>query len=634
MIWMLAAAGGATAASIVVPLVVRSVVDGPVKHHQTSGLFELGALALLLGLLEALLIFIRRWTQSTTALGMEATQRNDLYAHLQRLPVAFHDHWQSGQLLSRATSDLSTIRRFMSFGLIFLIVNICTYVTVIFLLFRLYWPLAVLVTAGSIPLFYFSRNFTRFYFTAARLMQDQQGDLATLVEESAQGLRTIKAFGRRHQVSSQFEATARLVHDTGVNKARLLARTWSRFDLVPNIQLAVVLVGGAYAVSADKLTIGGLVAFVTLELMLIWPVDALGWIIANLQESMTAADRIYEVLDSEVTILDRPDAITLRKDAVRGAIRFDNVHFAFPDRPHVEAGRAVSATDGAAPKDSNTTTAKTATTATAEAAAAAAAGAVTAVPTAAGDARVVLGGIDLEIRPGETVALVGATGSGKSALIALIPRLYDVTAGRITIDDHDIRDLTLDNLRDLIGVAFEEPTLFSMSVRENLTLGRPNATDDEVTEAIEVAQAGFVYELPWGLDTRVGEQGLSLSGGQRQRLALARAVLGRPRVLVLDDPLSALDVHTEALVEEALRSVLKGSTALIVVHRPSTVALADRVALLQGGVITHIGTHSELLATVPEYRSLLSAEADHDSDPRPTTIRRAKLDARDALNVN
>jgi len=626
MIWMLAAAGGATAASIVVPLVVRSVVDGPVKHHQTSGLFELGALALLLGLLEALLIFIRRWTQSTTALGMEATQRNDLYAHLQRLPVAFHDHWQSGQLLSRATSDLSTIRRFMSFGLIFLIVNICTYVTVIFLLFRLYWPLAVLVTAGSIPLFYFSRNFTRFYFTAARLMQDQQGDLATLVEESAQGLRTIKAFGRRHQVSSQFEATARLVHDTGVNKARLLARTWSRFDLVPNIQLAVVLVGGAYAVSADKLTIGGLVAFVTLELMLIWPVDALGWIIANLQESMTAADRIYEVLDSEVTIVDRPDAITLRKDAVQGAIRFDNVHFAFPDRPRTEAGREFSAGDGAATKAGSTT-------ATAEAAAAATTDGTTA-PTAAGDAREVLGGIDLEIRPGETVALVGATGSGKSALIALIPRLYDVTSGRITLDDHDIRDLTLDNLRDLIGVAFEEPTLFSMSVRENLTLGRPNATDDEVTEAIQVAQAGFVYELPWGLDTRVGEQGLSLSGGQRQRLALARAVLGRPRVLVLDDPLSALDVHTEALVEEALRSVLKGSTALIVVHRPSTVALADRVALLQGGVITHIGTHSELMATVPEYRSLLSAEADHDSDPRPTTIRRAKLDARDALNVN
>jgi ATP-binding cassette subfamily B protein len=227
----------------------------------------------------------------------------------------------------------------------------------------------------------------------------------------------------------------------------------------------------------------------------------------------------------------------------------------------------------------------------------------------------VLRGIDLDIRPGETMALVGITGSGKSALISLVPRLYDVTAGRITIDGHDIRDLPLDNLRDLIGVAFEEPTLFSMSVRENLTLGRPDATDEQVTEAIDVAQAGFVYELPWGLDTRVGEQGLSLSGGQRQRLALARAVLGRPRVLVLDDPLSALDVHTEALVEAALERVLARSTALIVVHRPSTVALADRVALLQGGVITHVGTHSELLASVPAYRAVLSAEAEHDDSP-------------------
>jgi ATP-binding cassette subfamily B protein len=571
-----------------------------VRHHQTGGLFELGGLALVLGLLEAALIFIRRWTQSTSALGMEAQQRNDLYAHLQRLPVAFHDRWQSGQLLSRATSDLSTIRRFMSFGLIFLIVNVCTYVTVIFLLFQLYWPLAILVTAGSVPLFYFSRSFTRHYITAARQMQDQQGDLATLVEESAQGLRTIKAFGRRHQVSGQFETSAQRVHDTGVSKARLLARTWSRFDLVPNIQLAVVLVGGAYAVSSGAMTIGGLVAFVTLELMLIWPVDALGWIIANLQESMTAADRIYEVLDSDVTIKDRPDAITLAKDEVRGAVRFEGVHFEFPD---------VAELDEETPVHDHGLD--------------------------------ILAGIELDIRPGETLALVGATGSGKSALIALVPRLYDVTAGRVTIDGHDIRDLTLDNLRDLIGVAFEEPTLFSMSVRENLTLGRPDATDAEVAEAIDVAQAGFVYELPWGLDTRVGEQGLSLSGGQRQRLALARAVLGRPRVLVLDDPLSALDVHTEALVEEALKSVLRGSTALIVVHRPSTVALADRVALLQHGVITHVGTHSELLATVPEYRSLLSAESDAayesgtDSSKKPTkTIRRSKLDARDTLNVN
>jgi ATP-binding cassette subfamily B protein len=577
MIWMLVAAAGATAASIVIPLVVQGVVDGPVTHHKPGALLLLGGLALLLGLVEAVLIFIRRWTQTTSALGMEARQRNDLYAHLQRLPVAFHDEWQSGQLLSRATSDLSVIRRFMSFGLIFLIVNVGTYITVIALLFHLYWPLAAVVVAGSIPLFHFSRSFTNVYFEWARRMQDQQGDLATIVEESTQGLRTVKAYGRRPQLAAQFATSARLVHDTAVGKAVLVAKTWSLFDLVPNITLAIVLVGGGYAVASDHMTIGGLVAFVSLELMLIWPIDALGWIIANLQESMTAADRIYEVFDAPVTIADRPDAITLDPSTVRGAVRFEGVVFTFPgaDRP-------------------------------------------------------TLRGVDLDIAPGETVALVGATGTGKSALIGLVPRLYDVTAGRITIDGHDIRDLKLDNLRDLIGVAFEEPTLFSMSVRENLTLGHPDATDEEVAEAVGIAQADFVYELPWGLDTRVGEQGLSLSGGQRQRLALARAVLGRPRVLVLDDPLSALDVHTEALVEEALARVLVGSTALVVVHRPSTVALADRVALLSDGVITHVGRHSELLATVPAYRAVLSAEAEGG----PATLSDTKFDVGGTINVN
>jgi ATP-binding cassette subfamily B protein len=222
--------------------------------------------------------------------------------------------------------------------------------------------------------------------------------------------------------------------------------------------------------------------------------------------------------------------------------------------------------------------------------------------------------VDLEVRPGETLAVVGATGCGKSTLAALVPRLHDVTAGQITIDGRDLRSIRLASLRRLVGAAFEEPTLFSMSVRENLTLGRPDATDREIREAVTVAQADFVDRLPWGWDTRVGEQGLSLSGGQRQRLALARAVLCRPRVLVLDDPLSALDVHTEARVEEALARVLRGTTALLIAHRPSTVALADRVALLAGGRIAAVGTHSELLATVPEYRALLCPEAEDDPD--------------------
>jgi ATP-binding cassette subfamily B protein len=224
----------------------------------------------------------------------------------------------------------------------------------------------------------------------------------------------------------------------------------------------------------------------------------------------------------------------------------------------------------------------------------------------------VLRDVNLEVLPGETLAIVGATGSGKTALTGLVPRLYDVTAGAVTIDGEDVRDLTLESLRSVVATAFEEATLFSMSARENLTLGRPDASDEDVGRAIETAQANFVYELPWGLDTRIGEQGMSLSGGQRQRLALARAVLARPRILVLDDTLSALDVYTEALVESALRRVLAEATGIVVAHRASTVLLADRVALLQGGTITHVGTHQELLATVPAYRDLLGGEGDDE----------------------
>jgi ATP-binding cassette, subfamily B, bacterial len=556
-VWLIVAAGAATGASIVVPLVVRHVVDGPVRHGDSEGLLLLGVLALGLGLIEALLIFIRRWVQSSSALGMETAIRHDLYAHLQLLPVSFHDRWQSGQLLSRATSDLSVIRRFLSFGLIFLVVNLATYVTVVGLLLHIYWPLGLLVAVSAVPLFVISKRFTSQYFSAARKVQDQLGDLATQVEESALGVRVIKSFGRRAHMAGRFGDGARRLHDTAVGKARMLATSWSQFDLVPNATLATVLVVGALEVARGALSLGGLVAFVSLQVMLVWPIDALGWIIANGQEAMTAADRIYEVLDTPQSIVDRPGAVAVDPASIIGELRFETVRFGYPD-------------------------------ATVD----------------------VLHHIDLELRPGETMAIVGVTGCGKTTLVSLVPRLYDVTGGRITIDGRNVRDYRLDTLRRIVGVAFEEPMLFSMSVRENLTLGRPEATDEEIAEALAVAQAEFVHELPWGLATRIGEQGLSLSGGQRQRLALARAVIARPRVLVLDDPLSALDVHTEALVEEALARVLHGTTALLVVHRPSTVALADRVAFLDDGRIAAVGTHSQLLATVPRYRSVLSAASE------------------------
>jgi ATP-binding cassette subfamily B protein len=564
-VWITGAGVLATLVSITIPLLAQRIVDGPVVHHDPAGLWLLGLLAFAFGLVEAGLVFYRRWAQSAAALGLETTLRNDIYEHLQRLPVSFHDGWQTGQLLSRATSDLGSIRRFLSFGLIFSVISFGTFATVTVLLIHLYWPLGLVVTATSVPLFLISSRFARRFNVASRQLQDEQGDLATLVEETAGGIRLVRAFGRAAFMQDRFATQARRLYTTAVGKAVMVSHSWPMFDVIPNVTLAVVLVGGAAAVADGQMTPGELVAFVALQLMLVWPIDALGFIIANAQEAVTASDRVFEVLDTPPSIVDRVTAAPLRRSTVRGALTYHDVHFAYPE-----------------------------------------------------SSERVLRGVDLCVEPGETMAIVGVTGAGKTTLASLVPRLIDATSGRVSIDGKDVRDLTLASLRRTVGVAFEDATLFSMSVRENLTLGHQDATEDDVVEALAIAQAEFVHDLPWGLATRVGEQGLSLSGGQRQRLALARAVLGRPPVLVLDDPLSALDVHTEALVERALSRVLCDTTALLVVHRPSTVALADRVAFLRDGVIAAVGTHSHLLATVPGYRDVLSAAAQVEPDTSET----------------
>jgi ATP-binding cassette subfamily B protein len=318
--------------------------------------------------------------------------------------------------------------------------------------------------------------------------------------------------------------------------------------------LLVVLIGGAAAI-AGHLTVGALLAFISYVGMLVWPVEGLGWILSMYEEATSAAERLEEVFTVQPEIADRPRV--RERWTGPGRLRFEDVVFAYP-----------------------------------------------------GSDRPILRGLNLEVEPGETLALVGRTGSGKTTLANLVPRLYDVSGGAITFDALDVRDLSLAALRTGIGVAFEDPILFSASVRENLLMGRPEAGEEDLEWALGIAEARFAYELPWGLDTRIGEQGYSLSGGQRQRLALARAVLGRPRVLVLDDPLSAVDVHTEEMIEKALHGVLHGVTALLVAHRPSTLVLADRVALLDEGRVAAVGTHRELLHSSELYRELLSNEAD------------------------
>ena len=564
MLLMLVAAFVGIGAGILIPVMTKNVIDGPIASGERHRLLPLGLMALAFGIVEAGLAFTRRWVQSYCALGIETSIRNDLYAHLQRLPVSFHDRWQTGQLLSRATTDLGVLRRFLGFGLVFLITNVATFLTVVALLISLYWPLGLVVAASAVPILWLSASFEREYAEVSRRVQDEQGDLATHVEEAATGIRVVKAFGRRRLVLSQYEGRATALYGAAMESVRLRAKFWSLLDLVPNLTLACVLLFGALAVGNGAMTIGGLVAFMSLMLFLVWPIEALGWILATAQEASTAADRLFEVLDTVPAIADRPGAVPLVEP--RGALAFEGVSFAYD-----------------------------------------------------GSSTPVLRDVTLSIAPGETVALVGATGSGKTTLASLVPRLYDVTGGRITLDGTDVRDATLESLRRVVATAFEEPILFSASVRENLLLGTPDATDADIEGALELAQAEFVYDLPFGLDTRVGEQGLSLSGGQRQRLALARAVIGRPRVLVLDDPLSALDVHTEALVEEALARVLRGTTGLVVVHRPSTIALADRVAFLENGTLTAVGTHSELLEAYPSYRAILSASADPLPAGRPSS---------------
>jgi ATP-binding cassette subfamily B protein len=404
-----------------------------------------------------------------------------------------------------------------------------------------------------LPITYFSHKFQERYKVIARRLQDQQGDLTTIIEEMATGVRIIKAFGRMSLMQKRFEDQARLVRGTSLEGIKARAELWTQINFLPNLSLVAVLLLGGLHVVHGTLTIGGLIAFMSYIFMLTWPLDAIGYILSMSEECKTASDRLNEVFDSRPEIADRPGARALEHS--QGRVEFRGVGFKYPKSNEW-----------------------------------------------------ILRNLNLSIEPGETVGIVGRTGSGKTTLAYLLPRLYDIAEGQVMLDGIDVRDLHLRSLRAQVGVAFEDPILFSASVHENLVMGRPVVSDEELKRAIDVAQAGFVWELPWGLETRVGEQGYTLSGGQRQRLALARAVLGSPPVLVLDDPLSSVDVHTEALIEESLGRVLEGVTGLLVVHRPSTLALADRVALIDSGAVVATGTHTELLKSNDLYRALLSQE--------------------------
>ncbi|WP_328750643.1 ABC transporter ATP-binding protein/permease [Streptomyces sp. NBC_00285] len=556
----------ASCTGLVIPLVLKWMVDGPIADHDTAGVWRGALYLLLLGFAEALLFGLRRWLVARPLSHVEAEMRAGLYRHLQRLPVAFHDRWASGQLLSRGTTDLMLLRMFLAFPLTFLLVNAVTIIVGVIIMLLQDWALGLVILGPAIPVMITCVIFERRYAGVARLAQDQVGDLTTVVEESVLGIRIIKGFGRHRSQARAFRDLSGTLRGTELRKARLLAAIWGVIVTLPEVAIGAALVLGCVQVADGSLSAGTLVAFLSTALALRWPVDSIGFLLAMSQEAATATERYFEAMD-EVPEQEEGNraAGPHRPAADSDGLRFHHVRFRYPDAPE--------------------------------------------------DSPPILDLIDLHIRPGESMALVGATGSGKTTLTALVPRLHELTSGHITLDGEDITAMSRQELRSKVAVAFEEPTLFSTGVGDNVLMG---ADEGELDRALSVAQADFVYALPQGTDTQVGEQGLSLSGGQRQRLALARAVVGAPRFLVLDDPLSALDVHTEAAVEAALRDVLADTTALIVAHRPSTVQLADRVALLSDGRITAVGTHHELLRTNAEYAHLMSGAGEEPGDESRT----------------
>ncbi|MGP5731045.1 ABC transporter ATP-binding protein [Arthrobacter rhombi] len=551
---------GAGVVALTIPQVLGQMVKS-VLHAGGSTAdvwFSVGIVALL-GLAEAVLVFFRRIFVITPAARIETNLRVGMYQHLQRLPVAFHDKWGSGQLLSRSMADLGLLRRWLAFGSIMLIVSTVTVLVGLTLMFTSSWLLGTIYLIGAIPITIRAFYFRNVFRIASRLSQDQAGDLATNVEESVHGIRVIKAFGRGSEALEGFGVRARRLRDTEINKARTLSGFLMFVVSIPEVTLGVGLLVGIWLTAQGELDVGDLTTFFATAAVLAAPVEGIGMLLGMTLTTKTALDRHFDVMDT-LNSIDSPTT-PARPASPEGRLSLRNVSFSYPD-----------ARPGAAP---------------------------------------VLAAVDLEVEPGETMALVGTTGSGKSTLLQLIPRLYETSGGSVAIDDVDVRHYDLEELRTAVSVAFEDTTLFSSSISENILLGAsiPAGTDPRTAleEALDVAQAHFAHDLEDGVDTVIGEEGLSLSGGQRQRIALARAIAAKPRVLVLDDPLSALDVRTEEAVTERLRAVVADMTTLIVAHRPSTVMLADRVALLRDGRIDDVGTHTELLSRSDHYRYVIAS---------------------------
>jgi len=536
-------------AGIFVPILTGVVINEIDGSPDTQVLMlEIGAIVSL-GLLRGALMYGRRVISGRQALAVEYDMRDALYSHFLRLSFGFYDRSQTGQLMSRATIDLQSVRFFLGYGLIFFAQHVVTIVVVTLVLFVYSWELALVALAITPLIALVAYRYSVVSQPVLRDVQQTLGEVATVAEESITGVHVVKSFAQEDARANRFATAANTVFTKTLAANRQRAIYVPLLTFLPMIALALVLLVGGRMVVSGSMTLGAFSAFYLLLAMLVMPLRMLGMWIGQAQRAIAAGERIFEILDEPEEVADAAEARVLPPGP--GEVVLENLSFGYdPDR-------------------------------------------------------LVLEGVDLRIAAGRTVALIGRTGSGKTTLATLVPRFYDATAGRILVDGVDVRELVRRSLRREIGVIAQDPFLFSASIRDNIALGMPDAPHDAVEAAAQAAQAHeFILELPHGYDTVVGERGITLSGGQRQRIAIARALLIDPRILIFDDATASVDATTEAKIRAGLREVMRGRTTIIIAHRLSTIALADEVVVLDEGRIAARGTQAELLETSPVFREI------------------------------
>jgi ATP-binding cassette subfamily B protein len=540
---------GAQAAQVAFAFLTGSAVQTAVTEHDDGTLWLIVGAVLALGAVKALLMVGRRLIAGRQALGVEFDMRNALYAKLVRLSFGFFDRHQTGQLMSRATVDLQTVRFFLGYGLIFFFQHTVTVVGVTVVLFVVHWQLALVALWITPVLVTVAYSYSHVSHPVLREVQQKLGEVATVAEENIVGVHVVKAFAQERGEQEKFARASEAVFVESVRANRQRAFYVPLMSFLPLLaQAAVLLVGGSMVVHGS-LPLHDFITFNVLVLMLVMPLRMLGMWIGQAQRATASGERIFQIIDEPEVIRDRPAAIEL--PAGDGRVRFERVSFGYDEE------------------------------------------------------RPVLRSVDLELAPGVTVALIGHTGSGKTTLASLVPRFYDVAEGRVTIDGIDVRDVSLSSLRREIGVISQDPFLFSATVRDNIAFGAVDASDGQVEAAARAAQAHeFIERLPDGYETVIGERGITLSGGQRQRVAIARALVIDPRILVLDDATASVDATTEARIRLGLREVMKGRTTIIIAHRLSTIALADEIVVLDAGAVAARGTHESLLEQSPVYREI------------------------------